>query len=251
MVIIIFFIFHWYASFFFQSFFHHRYAAHRHFTMSKNAEKFFYISCFVTHGSSYISPYIYGIMHRLHHIHTDTKEDPHSPSNHPGFFATMWQTRNSYYNIFIGKTIVENRLKKDLPHWKSFEKIAHNWMTRIGWIVIYISFYIAFATAWWMYLLLPLTITMSTFQGTIINWWAHKYGYVNYSMNNTSKNILPVDLIFCGDAYHNNHHKYPGRVKNSHRWFEIDPTYQVICLLQKVKVIEWKKNNILQKTNLL
>ena len=193
MVIIIFIIWHWYASFFFQSFFHHRYAAHRHITMSKRSERFFYICCFITHGSSYISPYSYGIMHRLHHMHTDTQEDPHSPSNDPNFFKLMLQTRNSYYKIFIGKYTVDDKLKKDLPQWDSFEKIAHNWITRIAWILLYITFYIAFATAWWMYLFLPLTITMCTVQGTLINWWAHKFGYVNYSMKNTSKNILPVE----------------------------------------------------------
>src|SRR5450631_769786 len=129
MIILIFFIIHWYVSFFLQSFFHHRYAAHRHFTMSKKSEKFFFLCCFITHGSSYISPKAFGIMHRLHHMHTDTREDPHSPSYHPGFFGTMLQTRNSYYNIYCGTTIVDEKLKKELPEWDSFEKISHNWIT--------------------------------------------------------------------------------------------------------------------------
>ena len=242
MILMVFFVLHWYTAFFLQSFFHHRYAAHRHFTMSKLTERFFYVCCFLVHGSSYISPYAYGIMHRMHHMHTDTKEDPHSPSNCNGFFSTLWQTRNSYYNIFIGKTLVDDKVKKDLPQWISFERIVHNWVTRVCWIGVYIAVYIAFATAWWMYLFLPLTIALSTFQGTIINWWAHKFGYVNYPMNNTSKNMIPVDFIFCGDAYHNNHHKFPGRIKNSHRWFEIDLIYRVTWLLQKVNVVQWKSH---------
>lgn len=242
MAFFIFFIIHWYVAFFLQSFFHHRYAAHRHFEMSERTEKFFYIFCFLAHGSSYISPKVFGIMHRLHHMHTDTQDDPHSPSYHPGFFGTMLQTRNSYHHIFIGKTIVDEKYKKDLPHWDAFEKIAHNWITRICWIILYIGVYIALATQWWMYLLLPVTIALCTFQGTMINWWAHKYGYVNYEMKNTSKNVLPVDLLFIGDAYHNNHHKYPGRVKNSHRWFEIDPIYGVTCIFQKMNVVQWKSN---------
>jgi len=242
MVILIFFTVHWYTSFFLQSFFHHRYAAHRHFVMSKTSEKFFYICCSLVHGSSYISPNAFGIMHRLHHMHADTEDDPHSPSYHPGFFATLLQTRNSYHNIFCGRTPVEGKFKNDLPQWDSFEKIVHNWITRIVWGLLYTIFYIAFATAWWMFILLPVTIALSTIQGTMINWWAHKFGYVNYPMNNTSKNILPIDLLFCGDAYHNNHHKFPGRIKNSHRWFEIDIIYRVTCLLQKMNVIQWKSN---------
>lgn len=240
MVIIVFFILHWYASFFLQSFFYHRYTAHRHFTMSRATEKFFYIASFIVHGSSYMSPFTYGVLHRLHHMYTDVEGDPHSPAFHPGFWQTMWQTRNSYHGIYTGKTMVDEKLRKDLPQWPVFDKIAHNWIIRVMWIGLYILFYRSFATAWWQYLLLPFTIIMCTLQGTMINWWAHKYGYVNYPMNNTSKNILPVDFLFIGDAYHNNHHKFPGRAKNAHRWFEIDPIYHVTCLLNKLHIVKWK-----------
>jgi stearoyl-CoA desaturase (Delta-9 desaturase) len=243
MVILIFLVVHWYASFFLQSFFHHRYAAHHHFSMSRNWEKFFYISSFIVHGSSYISPYAFGIMHRLHHMHTDKQGDPHSPSDHPGFFAMLWETRNSYFNIYTGKTRVEDKLKKDLPKWKRFDKIAHNWVTKVAWALLYTVFYILFARRWWMYTFLPLTCALSSVQGTLINWWAHKFGYVNYPMDNTSKNIFPFDVIFCGDAYHNNHHKFPGRLNNSHRWFEVDFIYYTILCMHKMHVVRFKNRS--------
>lgn len=240
MIIFIFFVAHWYASFFLQSFFHHRYAAHNHFTMSKTTEKFFFICCFFAHGSSYMSPYTYGIMHRLHHIHTDKEQDPHSPHNEPNFFKLMFLTRNNYQKVYTSDISIQENLKKNLPQWKSFENFAHNWITRCCWILIYLLIYIFFAKSLWMYLLLPLTISLAAFQGTIINWWAHKFGYVNYKMKNTSKNMFPVDLIFIGDAYHNNHHKFPGKVKNSHRWFETDIIYQISNLMNYARIIHWK-----------
>jgi stearoyl-CoA desaturase (delta-9 desaturase) len=187
-----------------------------------------------------MSPYAYGVMHRLHHVHTDDEEDPHSPLFYPGLLRTMMRTRNSYHGVFTGKTIVEDKFKKDLPKWESFETIAHNWITRVIWIMLYIVFYIAFATSWWMYLLLPVTIIMCTLQGAMINWWAHTFGYVNYPMENASKNILPIDLLFIGDAYHNNHHKYPGNPNNSHRWFEFDAIYQILRLMNKMRIIKLK-----------
>ena len=76
MEILIFFVLQWYLSLFCQSFFHHRYSAHGMFTMSRAWEKVFFYISFVTQGSSYLSPYAYGIMHRLHHAHADTEEDP-------------------------------------------------------------------------------------------------------------------------------------------------------------------------------
>ena len=115
MIIPIFFVAHWYASFFLQSFFHHRYAAHNHLVMSPLSEKFFFISCFLVHGSSYMSPYVYAIMHRLHHLNTDTEDDPHSPQNEPKFFNLMLLTRNNYQKYFKSKIPVDENIKKHLP----------------------------------------------------------------------------------------------------------------------------------------
>ncbi|MCY7410008.1 MAG: acyl-CoA desaturase [Chitinophagales bacterium] len=245
MVIIIFVVAHWYTSLFFQSVFHHRYAAHGLFTMSKFLEKIFYWGCFITQGSSYISANTYGIMHRLHHAHTDTEEDPHSPSNTANVFTMMWQTRNNYFDIYKGKTLVEDKYRKDLPEWKWFEKYTHNFYARFLWIAAYITFYYFFATEWWMWLFLPLTIVMGSLQGASVNWWAHRFGYVNFKMKNTSKNIMPVDFIFWGEAYHNNHHQFPGRANNATRWFEFDMGYGAMRLMDKLKMIKMKPAGLL------
>jgi stearoyl-CoA desaturase (delta-9 desaturase) len=172
-------------------------------------------------------------------MHTDTVEDPHSPSFHPGLWGTMLQTRNCYQQIHTGKIPHDAKMGKDLPQWVWFEKFAHNWITRIVWIIIYSCFYYYFVTAWWMWLLLPFTIILCSFQGAVINWWAHSFGYVNYSMRNTSTNLFPFDPIFMGDAYHNNHHRYPGRINNAHRWFEFDFIYLVMRSMKRFGMISW------------
>ena len=130
MEIIAFVILHWYLSLFFQSFFHHRYAAHSVCTMSKFWEKFFFVASCITQGSSYISPYVYGIMHRLHHIHTDTKEDPHSPLNSSNVFKMMWDTKVNYGHLYFERVEIDSNLKKHLPKWQTFDKIAHNMISR-------------------------------------------------------------------------------------------------------------------------
>jgi len=41
-----------------------------------------------------------------------------------------------------------------------------------------------------------------------------------------------------GESYHNNHHKFGSRANfGGIRWHEIDPTYLVIRLLDKMKLI--------------
>jgi stearoyl-CoA desaturase (delta-9 desaturase) len=52
-----------------------------------------------------------------------------------------------------------------------------------------------------------------------------------------------------GESYHNNHHKHGSRPNfGGIRWHEIDPTYYVILLLDKVGVISLAKKKEIQIT---
>jgi stearoyl-CoA desaturase (Delta-9 desaturase) len=241
MAFLIFFILHWYLSLFFQSVFHHRYAAHSQFTMSKGWEKFFFIGCFITQGSSYLSAKAYGLLHRLHHAHTDTELDPHSPSYSTNIGTLLLKTRNSYNDIFLGKTVVEEQYHKNLPDWNAFDKIAHNWIARVLWGATYVVIYYFIVTAWWMWLFLPVTFALGAIHGLAINWWAHKFGYRNFENEDTSKNILPLDILFWGEGYHNNHHQFPGRANYAVKWFEVDFGYTMVRLLNKIGIVQLKR----------
>ena len=238
MIILIFFLVHWYMSLFFQTFYLHRYAAHRMFTMSKTWEKIFNFSSWIFQGSSYLSGYAYGAMHRMHHAFADTEQDPHSPKYDSNMFSMMWRTKGIYHSIFKREADIDPKYLKDLPDWHSFEKFASHKLVRLAWIVAYIAFYIAFATHWWMFLLLPNHFAMGPVHGAIINWFAHKYGYTNFKVKDTSKNFLPVDFLMMGESYHNNHHKRGTNPNFGYRWFEIDPTYISIKVLNFLKIIK-------------
>jgi stearoyl-CoA desaturase (Delta-9 desaturase) len=90
--------------------------------------------------------------------------------------------------------------------------------------------------------LLPIMFLMSPIHGAIINWFAHKYGYRNFEVKDTSRNFLPVDFLMMGESYHNNHHKNGSRANfGGIRWHELDPTYLVIRLLDAMKIIKLAK----------
>ena len=205
--------------------------------MTKGWEKVFFIGSMITQGASYLSPHTYGILHRLHHAYADTEDDPHSPKYDYNLFSMMWRTKEIYTDIYYGKTKVEDRFLKGLPEWFSFDEFANKWSVRIFWGLCYVAFYIAFATSWWMFLLLPIHFVIGPLHGAVINWFAHKYGYRNYKLKNTSTNLLPVDFLMLGESYHNNHHKYNGRPNFGVRWFEIDPVYPFILLFDKLGII--------------
>ncbi|MFN3784495.1 MAG: acyl-CoA desaturase [Spirosomataceae bacterium] len=243
MTILLFFVAHWYLSLLMQTFFLHRYAAHKMFTMSPFWEKTFYWLTFLFQGSSFLSPRAYGIMHRLHHAFADTEKDPHSPDYSKNLFDMMWRTKNFYNEIVHNQDTIEEKYKKGIPNWPFMEKLGDRWISRLAWGILYTLFYIQFATSWWMFLLLPIHYLMGPVHGVIINWFAHKYGYRNYEVDDTAKNLLPVDFLMLGESYHNNHHKFGGRANFGIKWHEFDPTYPFILLLNKLGIIHLKPNN--------
>ena len=250
-VILIFFVAHWYLSLFFQTFFLHRYAAHRAFTMNKFTEKVFFVLTWFFQGSNYLSPYGYGVMHRMHHAFADTPDDPHSPKYDESIWKMMWKTKTIYSQITNKKMKVEERFIKGVPEWTAFDIFARSWVSRLIWGAVYIGIYLQFATTWWLWLLLPIHFLMSPIHGAIINWFAHKYGYRNYEVTDTSKNFLPFDFLMMGESYHNNHHKHGSNANfGGVRWHEIDPTYLAIVVLDKLKVIEIRKKKAKKMANI-
>lgn len=241
MTILIFFGAVWYLSLFAQTFFHHRYASHGAFTMSKGWERFFFIFTYITQGAHYMSPRSYAIMHRLHHAYTDTPMDPHSPAFSSNLITMMMRTRRYYNDIVHGRMVVEERFTKNLPEWKGFDKWANSTPSRLIWAALYIGFFIVFATNPWVYLLLPVILGMGAFHGALINWFAHKYGYINFKLKNTSRNLLFIDVLMLGESYHNNHHKRPSSVNFGKRWHEIDPVYPIIKLMAWMRIIRLPK----------
>ena len=240
MKIILFILILWYGGLFFQSFFLHRYAAHQVFTMSKLMERITFILTWLFQGPSYLSAYGYGIMHRIHHAYTDTIKDPHSPSFDTNIISMMWKTKTIYHYINEGKINVEKRFTKNVPKWKGFDLFAGSYFSRIFWIFLYLLFFIYFTTSWWQWLLFPLTFLMAPIHGAIINWFGHIYGYVNFKMKNTSKNLFRFDFLMMGEGYHNNHHKHSNRANFGVKWYEIDITYQIIKILDAIKLIRLK-----------
>lgn len=241
--IIIFFIIHWYGSLFFQTFFLHRYAAHHAFTMSRTWEKIFFVLTFIFQGSNYLSAYAYGVMHRMHHAFADTEHDPHSPKYSTGLFDMMWKTKTFYASVRNRTAVIDEQFIKGVPDWKKFDDFASNNWIRLAWGTLYTLFYMYFVPANmpYLYLLLPVQFLMSPVHGAIINWFAHKFGYVTFKVKDTSKNLMPVDVFMMGEGFHNNHHTYGNRANFAYKWYEIDPTYQVIKLFNVLGIIQLPK----------
>ena len=240
MAIIFIFIAHWYSSLFFQTVFLHRYASHQMFTMSKGWERVFFFLTFLTQGSSFLNPRAYAILHRLHHKHSDTEKDPHSPIFSKNIIKMNLDTVKHYESVRLNKKDY-SKYDFDVPRWPLLEKIGDHWITRITFMGLYTVLYVEFATATWQYALLPIHFVMGPLHGSIVNWCGHRYGYTNdRKTRDNSKNTLPVDILMMGELFQNNHHSSPKNIKFSKRWFEVDPGYAITRFLSKIKILRIK-----------
>ncbi|MFN4972547.1 MAG: acyl-CoA desaturase [Bacteroidota bacterium] len=238
MSVLLFLVGHWYLSLFGQTFFLHRYAAHKMFTMNPFWEKFWYVYAWVTQGSSYLNARAYAILHRMHHAYSDTEKDPHTPHFFKEVFSMMWHTRKVYNGVLHGTMEVEPKFEKNYPVYPTIDRIADSWLSRIGFGLAYVAFYAAFATHWWMYLLLPIHFLMGPIQGAVVNWAGHKYGYRNFGEKDHSKNTLIIDFLMLGELFQNNHHHAGARPNFAAKWWEFDPVYPFIRLFNKIGMIK-------------
>lgn len=238
MPILIFFLLHWYLSLLFQSIFLHRYVSHGMYKMNAFWEKIFFLFTFLIQGSSFLNPAAYGLMHRKHHAYSDTEKDPHSPTQSNDVFSFNMKTFVQYRKL-VNKVLEKGFNNQDLPRWLWLEKLAELIMVRALFVVLYILFYIKYATSVWQFLFIPIHIFMGPIHGFIVNWFGHKVGYRNHKeVPDKSRNSLPIDLLMVGELYQNNHHRYPNKLNFAYRWFEVDLGFMVTYLFKRLKIIK-------------
>lgn len=189
-------------------------------------------------GSSFLIPRAYGVMHRMHHVYSDTEKDPHSPLFFKDVYHMMRSTVLIFRGFVTGKNLPEAQFTKEyLPEWDRLDKFGHHWATRLIFMVGYTAFYIYFAPNLWWFLLLPVHFLMGPIQGAVVNWCGHKYGYSNFNNGDHSKNTSPWGVLLMGELFQNNHHYAKNDANFAKKWFEFDLTYFIMCGLNSVRII--------------
>ncbi len=251
MAIVIFFLVQWQLSVFFQSFFLHRYGAHRQFSMSKRMERVFHFLAWFVMGSSFLSPRGYAILHRMHHAYSDTPKDPHSPVQQPNLYKMMNGTHEIYRSILRRRQEPEARFEGGYPTWPAMDRIMSSWPSSFGFGAIYAAIYVLYVQAtgsYWVLALLPFHWYLGPIHGAIVNYFGHKLGYRNFESDDASKNTLVFDVLTAGELFQNNHHKFGQSPNFGVRWFELDPTYQVMKVLNALGLIDMSKSQVARWT---
>jgi stearoyl-CoA desaturase (delta-9 desaturase) len=203
----------------------HRYFSHRSY---KTSRAFAFFLAFLGECSLQKGVLWWASHHRHHHRHSDRPEDVHSPM-HKGFFWSHmgWILCEKY------KDPKPELIRDFMDHRELVWLNANTWLPAnlyIGTLVALFGldgFLWGFAVA-----------TVFLWHGTFtINSLVHVWGTRPYDTGDNSRNNVLGAILTLGDGWHNNHHHYPVSVRHGFRWWQIDPTYFVLCLFERLGIV--------------
>ncbi|QDS87638.1 Fatty acid desaturase [Rosistilla ulvae] len=220
---------------------YHRLLTHRSFKTPKWFER-----TLVTFAlcSAQETPARWVAWHRIHHQHSDHREDMHSPLVNFLWSHINWLVyrNNSVQNFSLYQKYARDILSDRYYMW--LEKVPYP-MT-----LFYVGHAIAFFLISYAISIAIFGANMQAFQMTAslfvwgvlvrtvwvwhitwsVNSLSHMFGYRNYATTDDSRNNWFVSLITGGEGWHNNHHADQASASVQHRWWEFDPNYYVIQL---------------------
>ena len=209
----------------------HRLLTHRSFRTPKWFEYVLTLcGCVAWQGS----PAEWVGMHRLHHKHSDTDHDPHTPSHGFTWSHVFWMLRRNA-DGFEGRDAAKDLLRDPIMRW--IDRLF--WLPQLLLAAAFFGAGYAYGGAlvglsWVVWGVAVRTVLV--FHATwFVNSAAHTWGYQNYTdTGEGSTNLWWVALITFGEGWHNNHHAHPRSAAHGLRWFEFDATYWTIRFLALV-----------------
>lgn len=181
------------------------------------------------------SPITWGTSHYLHHVNSDTVNDPHSPEVYGikilfGYFAT--------------EEIIKN-------HSKAFAAVRHiardkfNLFLHRKYYAVHAAFYLIMALIFGVEGLLAYAIVptgLGYLAINMMNYFTHvkSLGYRNFDTRDYSRNIPFLWFFTFGENWHNNHHIKPNAITTKVKWWEFDPTYIWCWLFNVENHAKWK-----------
>lgn len=214
---------------------YHRSLTHRAFIMPKWLEHFWVWGAYLAFQGS---PIEWCSFHVKHHQTSDTPRDIHSPVVY-GFWQSFmgWIYKTHYF-------MTPAEANKLVP-WLAIDPL-YQWMGngvlnsrpyRMFAITVLHSVLIGYFFGAYIGLATAISKIIVFFSPLLLNSVCHmsQFGYRNFNTGDESQNVWFIALISQGEGWHNSHHAFPRRAANGFvHWWEIDVTYLVILLLEKL-----------------
>ena len=224
---------------------YHRLLAHRSLKVPRWLERTF---ATIAVCSMEDTPARWVATHRMHHMHSDETEDPHSPRDGVAWSHAGWLFRRAPGRRTL--TFLEKYARDILAD--SYYRFLERRPTTV--LYIYLAHAAAFGLVgllvgrftggdWQHGLQLSVSwLVWGVYLRTVLVWhitWSvnsltHLFGYRSYATGEDSRNNVLVALWAMGEGWHNNHHHDPASASVQHKWWELDVTYYIILLLERV-----------------
>ena len=161
--------------------------------------------------------------HRLHHRHSDTPADPHSP------------VANGFWYGHCGWLFARDLMHPDHGPVRDLAKAPELvWLDRL-WMVPGLAVAAGcYAAGGWPGVVYGSCLgTALVFQVTFaVNSVGHRFGSRRFSTADGSRNNWVLGVLAMGDGWHNNHHQAPGSARHGLAWYEVDQSYLAIRVLR-------------------
>lgn len=205
----------------------------------------------LVHGGIWLTgvdPKGWVVMHRLHHAHSDTPDDPHTPQSKGvrGFLSMFGLQLKGYNRVLDGLRAGEERytsLGRD---------IATSWpmRTKQTWLPILLHVVLALAIVvagggWLLGAAFFLGMMSHVLQGAVINYFGHAHGGRNFVSDDDSRNNHFAAWLVLGEGFQNNHHRWPSSARFSYRPGEVDLGYLACLVLEKLRVLDISRRTLM------
>lgn len=223
--------------------FYHRYFSHKTFETNR-----FWQCVFAVIALTAIQrgPFWWAAHHRDHHLHSDKPEDAHSPHQHGFWFSHMgWFLCKKYFHYNPER--IRDFYRFPELRWLDRFDVVVPILFGIG--IYCLGNYLEYAKPElntngmqlfiWAFCISTVCVFHATFT---INSLCHCFGTRPFKTNDHSRNNFLFAIYTFGEGWHNNHHHYPISVRQGFRWWEIDVTYYLLLLLEKLGIIHSLKH---------
>ena len=198
---------------------YHRYFSHRSYKLNRFWQ---FCMAFLAQTSGQKGALWWAAHHRDHHLHSDRKEDLHSPVHEGFWWSHLGWILSDEYDAYDAKRV------SDLSKYPELR-----WLDRFHLVpAVMYAVAIFLIGGWPAFVWGFLAATVALYHGTfLINSLTHIWGTRRFATPDESRNNFVLALLTMGEGWHNNHHYYMSSVRQGIRWWEVDPTYYVLKAL--------------------
>ncbi len=174
-------------------------------------------------------------VHRKHHAHCETENDPHSPMVY-GLKEVFFRGAELYAHEAAKAETIAKYGKGCPDDW--IERRLYKpyiWLGIVFMLAFNVALFGVLGLSTWAVQMLCIPVLAAG----VINGVGHHTGYRNYESEDTSTNVSPWGIVIVGEELHNNHHAYPSSARFSLRRWEFDLGWlyiRLFCLLGLAKV---------------